>query len=172
MNRVWAPTLRADKPRAMPDVAGKLETLPVHQALLQTSTHQAAVVRNTVERTELVGAHLVGRRKMTAQMFEALAAFWTKQALTIEPRIDFRDRMELTRINFGFSFLTNDGATRFIAAADALWQIHPAPPMIENFASQLGRRMATSKSSPDPTWTRNYFRIRKRTMILSSSFAA
>jgi hypothetical protein len=51
-------------------------------------------------------------------------------------------------------------------------QDHSAPPMTENFASQLGRRMATYKSSPDPTWTRNYFRIRKETIILSSSFVA
>jgi hypothetical protein len=28
--------------------------------------------------------------------------------------------MELTRVNCGFSFLTNDGATRLIVAADAL----------------------------------------------------
>ncbi len=57
---------------------------------------------------------------MTTKMLEAIAAPWAKQTLAIEPGVDLRDRMELTRINFRLSFSTNDGATRFIAAADAL----------------------------------------------------
>lgn len=62
MNRIGASALRTDKLRAMCDIPGELETLPVHQTLFQTRAHQAAVVRNTVERTELVGAHFVSRR--------------------------------------------------------------------------------------------------------------
>ena len=77
------------------------------------------------------------RGKMTAEMLEAIAAPWAKQTLAIEPGVDLRDRMKLTGVNFGFSFLTYDGATRFIAAAVALWQIQPAPPTIENFGFSI-----------------------------------
>jgi hypothetical protein len=129
-------------------------------------------MRNAVKRTELVGAHLVRRREMTAEMLEAFAASWAQQALAIEPGINIRDRMELTRVNFRLSFLTNDGATRFIAAADALWTNASRSADDREFASQFGRRMATSKSSPNSTRRRNYFRIRQRTVILTSSFAA
>jgi hypothetical protein len=54
-------------------------------------------------------------------MLETIAASWAKQPLAIEPGVNLRDRMKLTGVNCGFSFLTNDGATRLIVAADALW---------------------------------------------------
>jgi len=37
---------------------------------------------------------------MTAEMLEALAAPWAKQAIAIEPGVDLRDRMKLNGINF------------------------------------------------------------------------
>ena len=85
-------------------IAGQLETLAINQTSFQTNPHQAAVVGNTVERAELVGAHIVTRGKMTAEMLEALAAPWAKEALAIEPGVDFCDRMKLGRVNFGLSF--------------------------------------------------------------------
>ncbi len=91
MNRIGTSALGADELGAMGDIAGKLETLPVYQTLLETRAHQTAVVRNPIERTELVGAYFVSRGKMTAEMLEALAASWAKQALAIEPRVDFCD---------------------------------------------------------------------------------
>ncbi len=171
MNRVRPSALGADKLRAMRNIARELETLPVYEALFQTRADQAAVMGNTVERAKLIGAHLVSRGKMTAEVLEALAAPWAKQALAIEPGVNFRDGMKLTRINVGLSFLTNEGAVPLVAASDAFYgKILPFRGDRE-FASQLGRRMATMKSSPSPTRTRNYFRIRKITMILPSIWA-
>jgi hypothetical protein len=120
MNRIRTPALRADKFRTVRDVAGEFEALAIDQALFQTHSHQSAVVGNTIERAELVGAHFVTRGKMPSEMLIALATPRARQELTIEPCINFSDRMELTRINLRLSFSTNDGATRLIAAADAL----------------------------------------------------
>jgi len=85
-------------------IAGQLEPLPVDHALFQARPDQSAVVRNTVERAELVRAHVVTRGKMTAEMLEPFAAARTQDALAIEPCIDFRDRMKLTGIDGCLSF--------------------------------------------------------------------
>ena len=66
MNRIGAPTSRADKLRAVSVIAGELEPLPIHEVLFQTNAHQATVVGNTVERAKLVCAHFVARSEMTA----------------------------------------------------------------------------------------------------------
>lgn len=105
MHRVGAPALGADELCPMPGVARQLEALPIDQALFQARTHQAAVMRNTVERAELVGAHVVTRRQMAAEMLEALAASRAHNALAIEPCVDFRDRMKLTGVNLCLSFV-------------------------------------------------------------------
>ena len=102
MNRIGASALSTDKLRAMPAIASELETLPINKALFQTSPHQATVVGNTVERAELVGANIVTRGKMTAEMLEALVTPWAKEALAIEPSVDFRDRMKLDGVNRDF----------------------------------------------------------------------
>jgi len=104
MNGIGTSAPSADKFRAMPAIASEFETLSIDQTLLQTSAHQAAIMGNTVQRAELVGTHVVTRRKMTPEMLEALATPWAKQALAIEPGVNFRDRMKLTRINFCLSF--------------------------------------------------------------------
>jgi hypothetical protein len=94
MNRVGVPATRADKLRAVSVIAGKLEPLPINEALFQTNAHQATVVGNAVEHAELFRAHFVARSEMTAEMLEALSAPWAKQAFTIEPGVDFRDRLK------------------------------------------------------------------------------
>ncbi len=103
MNRIGASAASADELRAVPAIAGELETLPINQTFLQPNPHQPAVVRNAVERTELVGAHIVTRGKMTAEMLEALPAPWAREALAIEPGVNFRDRMKLTRVQICLS---------------------------------------------------------------------
>jgi len=92
--------MRADELCAMSTVTREFQPLALNQALLQAYAHQAAVVRNPIERAEFVGAHVVTRGKMAPEMFEALSAAGTKQAFAIEPCIDFGDGMKLARINF------------------------------------------------------------------------
>jgi hypothetical protein len=103
MNRIRAPAASADEPRAVTAVAGELETLPSNETPFKTSAHQAAIVGNAVESAELVRAYMVTRGKMTAEMLEVLPALWAREAITIEPGINRRDRMKLTRIQIRLS---------------------------------------------------------------------
>ena len=98
MNRIGAPAARTDKLRAVPAIAGELETLPCNKALFQPNAHQATVVVNAIERAELVRAHIVTCGKMTAEMLEALPAPWAREAILVEPDVNFRDRMKLTGV--------------------------------------------------------------------------
>jgi len=171
MNRVGAPALGADKLGPMPGVARELQALPIDEALFQARTHQAAVMRNTIERAEFVGAHVVTGRQMTAEMLEALAASRAHDALAIEPCVHFRDRMKLTGVNLclslvriakqfaGSVLLMRSGRARAASLAN------------ENLLS-IRQTHGDPKSSPGQRWTRIYFRFRKRTTILSSNFAA
>jgi hypothetical protein len=72
VHRIGAAPERSDKLRAMPAIASQLEPLAIDQALFQARPHQAAVMGNTVECAEFIGAHLVTRSQVTAEMLEAL----------------------------------------------------------------------------------------------------
>ena len=117
MNRIRAPAARADKPRAVPAIAGELETLPINETLFKTSAHQATIVGNAVERAELVRAHIVTRGKMTAEMLEVLPAPWATEAITIEPGVNRRDRMKLTRIQIRLSIARMTSALTAVASS-------------------------------------------------------
>jgi hypothetical protein len=98
MNRIGAPATSADKFRAVRAIAGELETLPSDKALFQPNAHEAAVVGNAIERAELVRAHTVTCGKMPAEMLEPLPALWAREAILVEPGVNFCDRMKLTRV--------------------------------------------------------------------------
>src|SRR5579872_3151177 len=98
MNRIRAFAASADKLRAMPTIASEFETLSINQALFQTNPHQAPIVGNTVQRAELVRAHIVTCGKMTAEMLEALPAPRATEPLTVQPSVDLRYGVKLARV--------------------------------------------------------------------------
>ena len=156
MNRIRAPAARADKPRAVAAIAGELETLPINETLFKTSAHQATIVGNAVERAELVRAHIVTRGKMTAEMLEVLPAPWATEAITIEPGVNRRDRMKLTRIQIRLSIARMTSALTAVASS-AVFRMNGASRRIGNFESVLARRLAPRKVPPClrplPKWT-------------------
>jgi hypothetical protein len=91
MNRIRAAAPSADKLRTVTAIARELQPLPIDETLFQTNAHQSTVVRNAMERTELVRAYIVFRSKMTAEMHETLSAAWAKEALPVEPGVNLRD---------------------------------------------------------------------------------
>jgi hypothetical protein len=71
-------------------------------------------VGNAVLSAELVCTHIVTRGKMTAEMLEAFTAPWARKAISIEPGVNRRDRMKLSRIQIRLSI------TRMTSALSAV----------------------------------------------------
>lgn len=74
-------------------------------------------MRNSVESAELVRAHIVTRGKVTAEMLEAFTAPWAWEAIPVEPGVNRRDRMKLTRIQIRLSIARMKSALAAVSSS-------------------------------------------------------
>ena len=101
MNRIRPAAAGADKPLAVAAVAREIESLAICNPLLQAYPDQAAIMWDAELGAKFVRSHMMLRDQMTPEMLEQSPTFGARQALAIEPRIYFRNRMKLITIQVG-----------------------------------------------------------------------